>query len=91
MEALALNTVSPTVHWEDDTSCIYVVEYKTFRPRVKKINITVCFLQESFYNGFFVPKYEKYSVISVDMCTKPCLGPIIHRIAKYINFFRFYP
>ena len=28
MEALALHTVAPTLHWEDNTSCISVVEAK---------------------------------------------------------------
>ena len=45
MEALVLNTGAPTVHWEDETSCIYVVEAKRVTPRVKHIDITICFLQ----------------------------------------------
>ena len=48
MEALALHTVAPTVHWEDNTSCIYVVESKIVTPRVKHIDILVCFIQEQF-------------------------------------------
>ena len=35
MEALELHTGAPTVHWGDNTSCIYVVEAKSFTPRVK--------------------------------------------------------
>ena len=46
MESLALHTVAPTVHWEDNTSYIYVVEAKIVTPRVKQIDIHVCFLQE---------------------------------------------
>ena len=46
MEALALHTGAPTVHWEDNTSCIYDVEAKRVLPRVKHIDIPVCFLQE---------------------------------------------
>ena len=75
MEALALHTGAPTVHWEDNTCCISVVEYKRVTPRVRHIDIPVCFLQEKFYNGLFFPKYEKSSVMSADMCTKPCSGP----------------
>ena len=72
MEALAIYTASRTVHWEDNTSCIYVVESKIVTPRVKNIDIPVCFLQEQFYNGLFLPKYENSSVMPADMCTKPC-------------------
>ena len=57
MEALAIHTGEPTVHWEDKTRCIYVVEAKRVTPRVKHIDITVCFLQLQFYNGLFLPKY----------------------------------
>ena len=46
MEALALYTGAPTLHWEDNTSCIYIVEAKIVTPRVKHIDINVCFLQE---------------------------------------------
>ena len=57
MEALARYTGVPTVHWEDNTSCISVIEAKIFTPRVKHIDIPVCFLQEQFGNGLFLPKY----------------------------------
>ena len=57
MEALALHDGAPTVHWEDNISFIYVVDSKRFTPRVKQIDIPVCFLQEKFYNGLFLPKY----------------------------------
>ena len=77
MEALALHTGAPTVHWEDNTSCISVGEAKIFTPRVKHVDIPVCFLQEQFYNGLFLPQYEKSSVMPADMCTKPWSGPII--------------
>ena len=56
MEALALYTGATTVHCEDNTSCIYVVESKRVTPRVKHIDIPVCFLQEQFDNGLFLPK-----------------------------------
>ena len=63
MEDLAVHTGSPTVHWEDSTSCISVFEAKIVTPRVKHIDILVFFLQEKIANGIFVPKYEKSSVI----------------------------
>ena len=91
MEALALHTGAPTVNWDDDTSCIFVVEDKIVTPRVKHIGIPFCFLQEQFENGLFLPKYEIFSVMPADMCTKPCPGPIIRRINKWMTVFRFYP
>ena len=91
MEALALYTGAPTVHWEDNTSCISVVEDEKVTPRVKHIDIPVCFLQEQFDNGLFLPKYEKSSVMTADMCTKPCSGSIISRVTKWMTGFRFYP
>ena len=45
MEALALYTGAPTVHWENNTSCISVVEAKRVTPRVEHIDIPVYFLQ----------------------------------------------
>ena len=41
MEALALHTGAPTVHWEYNTSYISVVESKRVTTRVKHIDITV--------------------------------------------------
>ena len=41
MEALALQTGAPTVHWEENTSCISVIEAKIVTPRVKQIYIPV--------------------------------------------------
>ena len=91
MEALALHTVAHTVHWEDNTSFISVVEAKIVTPRDKHIDIPVCFLQDKFDNGLFLPKYYKSSVVSEDMCTKPCSGPIIRWSTKLMTGFRFYP
>ena len=48
MEALALHTGAPIVHWEYITSCIYVIEAKIVTPRVKHIDIPVCFFQYFF-------------------------------------------
>ena len=48
MEAIALQTCAPTVHWEDNTSCIYVVEAKIVTTKVKHIVIPICFPQEQF-------------------------------------------
>ena len=63
METLALHTSEQSVHLEEKNSCIYVVEVKRVTPRVKHIDIFICFLQEQFENGIFVTKYEKYSII----------------------------
>ena len=60
-------------------------------PRVKHIDIPVCFLQEKFDNGLFLPKYEKSSVMPEDMCTKPCSVPITSLITKWMTGFRLYP
>ena len=70
MEDLALYTGAPTVHREDNTSCIYVIEAKRVTPRVKHIDIPVFFIQEKFDNGLFLPKYEESSVMPADMCTE---------------------
>ena len=91
MEVLALHTGTTTVNWEYNTSCIYVVESKRVTPLVKHIDIPVCFLPEHFDNGLFLPKYENSSVMPADMCTKPCSGPIISRITKWMTGLRFYP
>ena len=79
MEALALHTGTPTIHWEDNTSFISFVEAKIVTPRVKHIDIPVCFILEQYYNGLFITEYEKYNIMPSDMCTKPCSGPIITR------------
>ena len=91
MESLALHTGAPTVHWEDNTSFISVIEDKIVTPRVKHVETPVYFLQEFFYNGIFVPKYENSSVIPADMGTKPCSGKIISRSNKWMNGFILYP
>ena len=77
MEASALHTGTPTVNWEENTSFIFVVEAKIVTPRVKKMYIPIYFIQKMVYNGLFIPKYEKSSVMPVYMCTKSCSGPII--------------
>ena len=56
LEALSLYTGEPTLHLEDNTSCISVVEGKIVTPRVKHIDITVYFILEHFDNGLFLPK-----------------------------------
>ena len=87
MEVLALHTGAPIVYWEDNTSCISVVEAKIVTTRVKHMDITVICLQEKFDNGLFLPKYEKSSVTPENMCTKPCSGQIISRgnIYRFID------
>ena len=91
MEALAIQTGSPTVYWEYNKIYIYVVESKRVTTRFKHIGITDWFLQKKIDNGFFIPKYEKSSVMTSYMCTKPCSGPIISRITKCMTGFRYYP
>ena len=88
MESLELHTVAPTLHWKYNKRYISVVEAKIFTPIVKHIGIPVCFLKEKNYNGFFVPKYEHYSVVPVNKCTKPWSGPIISRSNKYMTGLR---
>ena len=88
MKALELHTGAPTVHWEDNTSCIHIVESKRFTPRVKHIYIPVYFLQEQFDYFFYVPKYYNSSVITADTCTKPWSGPIISQVTKCTTGFR---
>ena len=46
MESLELHTGASTEHWEYNTTLSYVLEAKIVTPRVKHIEITVCFLQE---------------------------------------------
>ena len=82
MEALALHTGAPTVHWEDNIRYISAVEYKRVTPRVKKMDITVCFIQEKIGKWSFFPKHKKPSFILAYMCTKPCSGTIISRSTK---------
>ena len=91
MEALALHTGALTVSLEDSQGFISGVEAKIVTLRVKHVDIHVWFLQEEFDNGLFIPKYEKSSVMTEDMCTKPCLGPIISRSTKWMTGFRLYP
>ena len=68
-----------------------VVDDRTVTTRFKHVDITVCFKQEQFDNGLFVPKYENSSVMLVYMCTKICSGIIISQINKWMVGFRFYP
>ena len=91
MEALGIKTGTTAAHWEDNTSCIYFVEYKIVTTKLKHIDIPVCFLQYFFYNGLFIPRYEKSSVMPIDMCNKACSGSIISHSTKCMTGFRFYP
>ena len=58
---------------------------------VKHIDNNVCFLPEQFDNCFFAPKYDKSSVMLVDMYNKPYSATIISCITKWMTGFRFYP
>ena len=49
------------------------------------------FSNRTIDNGHFVPKYDKSSVMSADICTKPCLGPIIIQSTKWTTGLRLYP
>ena len=44
-----------------------------------------------FYNGIFVPKYDKPSVIKADMCIKPCSVTIISQNTKCMTVLKVYP
>ena len=46
MEALSLHTGATTVHWDDNTRCVSIFEYKSVTPRVKHIDIHIYFLLE---------------------------------------------
>ena len=50
----------------------------------------IWFLHERIDNGIFIPKYEKFSVIPEDMCTKAYTGPIISWNKKWMARFRLY-
>ena len=90
-EDLELHTGAPTLHWEDNISCISAVESKRATPRVKHIDIPVYFLQEQFDNGIFIPKHENSSVMTADMCIKPYSVTIIIQSTKWMTGLRFYP
>ena len=46
MESWSVHTGAITWNWEDNTSCIYIVESKRVTPRVKHINIPVYFYKK---------------------------------------------
>ena len=88
MEALEIHTGSSTVHLKDNQFFIYVFEAKRVTPRVKHIDVPVCFLQKKIDNDIFVPKYEKSSVMPVYMRNKTCSGTIIIQSTKCMTGFR---
>ena len=57
MEALSLHTVAPTIHWEENTSFIYVVEANIVTLLVENMANPVCFILEQSENGLFITKY----------------------------------
>ena len=67
MEALALHTGAPTLHWEYNTSFIYVVEFKRVTPIIKHIGIPVFFLLE-----FFTMVSLFQNMISLVSCQNIC-------------------
>ena len=44
MEALEIHTDATSVHWEYNTSYIYISEYIIVTSRIKQVNIPVYFL-----------------------------------------------
>ena len=52
--ALEIHTGAPTLHWEENTSYIYVIEARMVIPAVKKIHIPVCFLQGNLTTVFLL-------------------------------------
>ena len=58
---------------------------------MKLIDIPVYFLQEKHENGLFIPEDEKYVIMTADIYTKTCSGPIISCSTKLITEFQFYP
>ena len=53
MKDLSLQTGAHTVHWGENTSCIFIVEAKRVTPIVTHIDIPVYFIQDQFDNGLF--------------------------------------
>ena len=90
METLSIHTGYPTVHLEDNKIYISIIKSKLVTPRKKHINIPVCFIQEKYDNGLFIPKYDKCIIISDDFCTKPFPGSIIYFSTKWMSGFCFY-
>ena len=66
-EAFKIHTRPPKVHWEDNTSLIYVVEYKIVTHRVKKNDIKVCFIQD-----FLSMVYLFQNMRSIVSCHQIC-------------------
>ena len=89
-ESLGIPIAAKTVHREDNTSCISVSKAKLVTPRVKHIKI-LFLVQVQYNNGLFNNKYEKNTIMLVDMCNKPLLGPITSWSAKCMTGFWFYP
>ena len=82
MDFLVIENGELTLYWENNTSYISVFAAKRVTPRVKNIDIPVCFLQKQYGNGIFIPVYEKYVIVVSSMSKKLCLGPIISHITK---------
>ena len=65
MDSFGIPYGAPTIHWEYNISC-----YDQVIPSDNHIHITVL-NKYKYKNGLFTPKYEKTTIISSDMCTKP--------------------
>ena len=68
-----------------------MVEAKRVTPRVKHIDIPVCFIQYFFDNGLFVTKNDKSSVMPKYIFNKPRSVLNISWINNWTTGFRFYP
>ena len=51
MDFLVIDNGELTLYWENNTSYISVFAAKRVTPRVKNIDIPVCFLQKQYGNG----------------------------------------
>ena len=67
MKDLALHTCAPTLHWEDNTSFIYVVESKIVDTIVKHIDIPVF-----FYKNSLTMVYLFQNMVSIVSCRQIC-------------------
>ena len=91
MEALALHTGAPKVHWEDNFFIFLLLRLKELLLELNTLIFQSIFYKINLTNGLFLPKYEKSSVMPADVCTKSCSGPIIIRSTKCMTGLRFYP
>ena len=73
MGLLAIHTSAPTIHWEENTSFIYVVESRIITPIFKHIEIPVCFLK---FVLIMVSLFQ--NMRSIMLCWKICAPNHVH-------------